>query len=101
MKPDWDEMTDMYEGNKKVNIFDVDCTADKNKEFCKEKGVKGYPTIKYYTDDTGPEGELYEGARAAPPPARPRALSGCAAPRRSAPPLDRHRRAFPKPRFLF
>lgn len=85
MKPDWDEMTAIYEGHKKVNIFDVDCTLDKNNAFCQEKGVKSYPTIKYYTDETGPEGELYEGACPAHPPARPVLLRTAAplAPRRS------------------
>jgi hypothetical protein len=46
-----------------VVIGDVDCTSDGGKEVCNDAGVKGYPTIKYFTAETGEAGETYSGAR--------------------------------------
>lgn len=43
-------------------IADVDCTAD-GKDACDKSGVSGYPTIKYYTPETGKDGEKYQGGR--------------------------------------
>lgn len=63
MKPDWDRLGDAFEGSSSVLIGDVDCTTDEGKEVCNTAGVRGYPTIKYYTAETGPEGESYQGAR--------------------------------------
>jgi len=47
-----------------VVVGDVDCTADDAKDLCQQYGVKGYPTIKYFTGTTGPDGEDYKGGRA-------------------------------------
>ncbi len=44
-------------------IGDVDCTADESKSVCDENGVKGFPTLKYYTAETGDEGADYKGGR--------------------------------------
>merc|ERR1712242_484752 len=44
-------------------IADVDCTVDDGKKLCEKFGVQGYPTIKYFSKDTGDEGEKYEGPR--------------------------------------
>jgi len=44
-------------------IADVDCTQDDGKKLCEKFGVQGYPTIKYFSKDTGDEGEKYEGPR--------------------------------------
>ena len=63
MKPDWDKLMDEYAGSSSVVIGDVDCTSDGGKDVCNEAGVKGYPTIKYFTAETGEEGEAYQGAR--------------------------------------
>lgn len=65
MKPDWDELGEKYAKSKKVLIADVDCTADPNKELCEEQGVKGYPTLKYYTPGDK-IGTVYEGSRDLP-----------------------------------
>lgn len=62
MKPDWDELGETFENSKKVLIGDVDCTEEGNKQLCEEQGVKGYPTIKYYTPGDR-VGEVYEGGR--------------------------------------
>jgi hypothetical protein len=62
MKPDWDELGETFENSKKVVIGDVDCTVEGNKQLCEEQGVKGYPTLKYYTPGDR-MGEVYEGSR--------------------------------------
>lgn len=46
-----------------VVVGDVDCTDDKAKDLCSKYGVKGYPTIKYFTGATGADGEDYKGGR--------------------------------------
>jgi len=61
MKPAWDQLGAEYDGHASVVVMDVDCTVET--ELCSDKGVSGYPTIKYYTADTGKEGEAYNGGR--------------------------------------
>mmetsp|Transcript_15084 Transcript_15084/g.17074 ORF Transcript_15084/g.17074 Transcript_15084/m.17074 type:complete len:162 (-) Transcript_15084:264-749(-) len=46
MKPAWDKLMKEYEGNDKILVADVDCTAA-GKPLCDSNGVKGFPTIKY------------------------------------------------------
>jgi len=60
MKPDWDQLADAFKDSKTVLIADVDCTVEKG--LCSKYGVKGFPTIKYFTDGDM-EGEAYEGGR--------------------------------------
>merc|ERR1719379_3208114 len=52
-----------FEGNDAVAIVDVDCTKDDSKDLCSKYGVRGYPTIKYFTSSTDPMGDAYEGGR--------------------------------------
>lgn len=61
MKPDWDKLGSTYEDSSSVIIVDVDCTVEK--ELCSDYGVSGYPTIKYFSSETGPDGEKYSGGR--------------------------------------
>lgn len=63
MKPDWDKLTKDFKDSKTAVIVDVDCTADSNKDVCSKYGVRGYPTIKYFTGNTDPLGDAYEGGR--------------------------------------
>jgi len=63
MKPDWDKLGDAFESSSSVVIVDVDCTSDEGKPVCNRNGVSGYPTIKYFTAETGKEGESYQGGR--------------------------------------
>lgn len=63
MKPAWDKLTEEFKGNDGVVIADVDCTLDNSKEVCTKYGVRGYPTIKYFTSSTDPMGDKYEGGR--------------------------------------
>ena len=63
MKPAWDQLGDAFSGSKDVIIVDVDCTKDKNKDLCQKFGVRGYPTVKYFSGSTGPTGESYDGGR--------------------------------------
>jgi protein disulfide-isomerase A6 len=60
MKPDWDKLGAEYEGSSVV-IGDADCT--KEQELCGDYGVQGYPTIKYFTAETGKKGADYQGGR--------------------------------------
>jgi thioredoxin-like negative regulator of GroEL len=61
MKPDWDSLSLEFEASKDVVIGDVDCTVEK--DLCSEYGVQGYPTIKYFTPETDPKGDSYNGGR--------------------------------------
>eukprot|EP00039_Didymoeca_costata_P017785 m.330930 g.330930 ORF g.330930 m.330930 type:complete len:174 (+) comp16610_c0_seq1:185-706(+) len=63
MKPDWDKLADEFADNKDVGIYDVDCTKADAKATCSKYGVRGYPTIKYFTSSTDPMGDAYEGGR--------------------------------------
>jgi len=63
MKPAWDQLAEAWQDSTSVLIADVDCTAEGGKEVCSEQGVQGYPTIKYYTAETGRAGKDYAGGR--------------------------------------
>jgi len=62
MKPAWDQLGGEYKDSSSVVIGDADCTSS-GKELCEEHEVRGYPTIKYFTADTGPKGTDYSGGR--------------------------------------
>ena len=61
MKPDWNKLGDKFAGSSSVVIGDVDCTV--HQDLCGRFDVKGYPTIKYFTAETGASGEAYNGGR--------------------------------------
>jgi len=63
MKPDYDKLAEAFKDSTSVVIGDVDCTSDEGKPVCEKNDVSGYPTIKYFTDDTGPKGTDYSGGR--------------------------------------
>lgn len=63
MKPAWEQLESEFAGNDGIVIADVDCTLDDSKDLCSKYGVKGYPTIKYFTGSTDPMGDKYEGGR--------------------------------------
>lgn len=63
MKPAWDKLGEAYKLSSSVLVADVDCTSDEGKSVCDSIGVSGYPTIKYFTDETGKKGEDYQGGR--------------------------------------
>merc|ERR1719273_2107377 len=46
MKPDWDRLAEEAKGMSGVFVADVNCGDQP--EICKDVGVEGYPTIKYY-----------------------------------------------------
>lgn len=62
MKPAWDQLGSEYKDSSSVVIGDADCTAD-GKELCTKFGVSGYPTVKYFTAETGADGTSYNGGR--------------------------------------
>ena len=59
MKPAWDQLGDEYSTSSSVVIADVDCTVEQ--DLCSKHDVKGYPTIKYYTQEDGAQD--YQGGR--------------------------------------
>lgn len=63
MKPAWDQLSKSFADSKTAVIVDVDCTKDDSKDLCSKYGVRGYPTIKYFTDSTDAMGDKYEGGR--------------------------------------
>lgn len=61
MKPDWDKLGEAYADSSSVIVADVDCTV--HKTTCSKYGVNGYPTVKYFTAETGESGADYKQAR--------------------------------------
>jgi len=61
MKAAWDDLGSAFEGSSSVLIGDVDCTIET--EIASDYGVSGYPTIKYFTPETDPKGDAYNGGR--------------------------------------
>merc|ERR1712059_60618 len=63
LAPTWEELAKKYEGNDKVTVGHVDCTADDNvnRELCSANGVNGFPTLNIYKD--GVKVEEYSGKR--------------------------------------
>lgn len=62
MKPAWDDLGTKFADSSSVQIVDVDCTADGG-QVCQKMGVRGYPTIKYFTSETESSGDKYVGGR--------------------------------------
>mmetsp|Transcript_6215 Transcript_6215/g.25181 ORF Transcript_6215/g.25181 Transcript_6215/m.25181 type:complete len:197 (+) Transcript_6215:21-611(+) len=58
LAPAWNELGDAYAGSNSVVVGDVDCTVEES--LCERFEVRGYPTLKYFTAETGAEGEAYE-----------------------------------------
>jgi len=63
MKPAWDQLGKKFSDSPVFTIADVDCTNPAGEKVCGKMGVKGYPTIKYYTKKTGRGGADYQGGR--------------------------------------
>eukprot|EP00667_Euglena_gracilis_P023228 EG_transcript_26168 len=61
MKPAWDTLGGEYAGSSSVLIADVDCTEEQ--ALCKRFGVSGYPTVKYWGEDSPKEGSDYSQGR--------------------------------------
>jgi protein disulfide-isomerase A6 len=62
LAPAWDQLHGEFVDNDAVVIGDVDCTEEDNKAICSQMGVRGFPTLKYFTGGL-PDGESYEGGR--------------------------------------
>jgi len=63
MKPAWDQLAEEFSSSPNIVIADVDCTKPESEDTCSKYGVRGYPTIKYFTGSTDPMGDDYEGGR--------------------------------------
>lgn len=62
MKPAWEQLGNEYKDSSSVLIGGADCTSTA-KELCEHHEVRGYPTIKYWTAETGLSGQDYQGGR--------------------------------------
>lgn len=62
LAPAWDQLADEFTDNDAVVIGSVDCTAEDNKDLCSQMGVRGFPTLKYFTGGDA-AGEKYESGR--------------------------------------
>ena len=51
LQPVWDKLTDDMKG-KDIEVLDVKCDLDANKEICDRYQVEGFPTIKLIVGDT-------------------------------------------------
>ena len=47
MAKDFLKLSQKYENSETILVAEIDCTDKDNGEFCKEHGIKGYPTIKF------------------------------------------------------
>lgn len=64
MKPDWDRLGELFNvKDSYTQVIDVDCTNDVNMKLCKKYEVSGYPTLKYFSNDTSELGVKYEESR--------------------------------------
>ena len=63
MKPAWDQLGAEFAGSSAVTVGDVDCDAEANRALCERVGIQGFPTIKYYTAETGDAGAEYNDER--------------------------------------
>jgi|AntAceMinimDraft_1070359.scaffolds.fasta_scaffold23123_2 thioredoxin-like negative regulator of GroEL len=61
LAPDWAALGDAYAGAANIVIGDVDCTVEES--ICSDFEVRGYPTLKYFTPETGAKGEDYTAGR--------------------------------------
>ena len=46
LAPDWEKLSQEWEGDDTGLVAEVDCTAD-GKSICDDNGVQGFPTLKY------------------------------------------------------
>mmetsp|Transcript_6356 Transcript_6356/g.19204 ORF Transcript_6356/g.19204 Transcript_6356/m.19204 type:complete len:210 (-) Transcript_6356:254-883(-) len=63
MKPAWDQLAEAWKDSSSVLIGEVDCTAAGGDKLCADNGVEGYPTIKYFTEESGRGGYSYSSSR--------------------------------------
>ena len=61
MKPDYEKLAEAFADDSTVLIGEVDCTVEN--ALCQRFGVEGFPTIKTFTDVSGPAGTPYSGGR--------------------------------------
>jgi len=63
IKESYDSLAEDMKKNYSVIIAKVDCTKNHNKDLCKMYGIKSFPTLKYFNEQTDPRGGIYEGER--------------------------------------
>ncbi|KAJ1955588.1 hypothetical protein IWQ62_005496 [Dispira parvispora] len=53
--PTWKDVTESFQNSRSVQFAEVDCTWDNSyKSFCKESGIKGYPTPMMFVKGKAP-----------------------------------------------
>ena len=60
LAPTWDSLAEEFAGDESVHVAKVDCTASRGA--CETHGVRGYPTLKLFTDGQT-TGTKYSGQR--------------------------------------
>jgi len=63
LAPTWDELADNFANSNTVLIAGVDCTTEENRDLCRRNYIRGYPTLKAFTKDSGQFGNVYDGNR--------------------------------------
>lgn len=63
LAPTWDALAKEYENVDYLVIGSVDCVAEESQPLCRKFGIRGYPTLKYFTEKTDTFGGKYEGDR--------------------------------------
>ncbi|GAA5981857.1 hypothetical protein JCM5350_005750 [Sporobolomyces pararoseus] len=62
LAPEFDKVADSLKGL--VNVVNVDCDEDQNKQLCGEYGIQGFPTLKIFPGGSAPP-RSYDGPRTA------------------------------------
>ena len=60
-KPHFQKLIENYKGNVKVMM--INCEAPENKELVQSQGIKGFPTLRYYSQGLSGEYQEYPGSR--------------------------------------
>jgi len=60
-KPQFQQLMDNYKGS--VKLMMVDCEAPENKELVQSQGIKGFPTLRYYSGGISENFQEYNGGR--------------------------------------
>ncbi len=49
-KPVWKQFAERM-GNKNIDVISIQCDLEENKELCQARGIRGFPTVKLYSQN--------------------------------------------------